>query len=79
MVSILRLIGDIICYTFLGVLGIVVVFSFILGLYGAFSKLFKEVADGIKNRKKNKKQFLISVGVICWFFVSVWWLCELFL
>lgn len=79
MVNLLQLIGKAIFYTFMGVFGLIVAAGLVGGIYGAFSKLFKEIKDGIKNRKKNKKQFWISVCVICWFFISILWVCELFL
>ena len=63
----------------LWVLGIAAILCLVFGFSQVFMKLFYEIIDGIKNRKKDKKQFLVAVGVICWLCLVAWWLlCRLF-
>lgn len=61
--------------TFLFVAAVII--CIFIGFYQVFVKLFKETIDGIKNRKKNKKQFIISIAVICWIVFTILYLTGL--
>jgi glucan phosphoethanolaminetransferase (alkaline phosphatase superfamily) len=61
--------------TFLFVVAVII--CIFIGFYQVFVRLFKETADGIKNHKKNKKQFIISITVICWIVFTILYLTGL--
>ena len=61
--------------TFLFVVAVII--CIFIGFNKVFVKLFKEIIDGIKNWRKNKKQFVISVIVICWLVLTILYITNL--